>query len=191
MGILLVTPSAPKGGTRHVLQVQYGRALMKQRKKVHEMKKFMAILTLSAVTALPSFAAGTIRDNCGCGLGTELLGEKEPTLVFQLCATFLNGLCANQTFGISSGTLGCNPNSGFAQNEQVQEFVAGNMDRIAVDMAAGQGESLNALADLMNIPADQRASTFAKLQGSFGTIFPSSDITSQDVVTNIDKVLNG
>lgn len=119
------------------------------------------------------------------------LGDQEPTLISQLAATFLNGICGNQTFGITSGTLGCEPAPSIASNQRIQEYVAGNMDRIAVEMAMGQGGSLDALADLMAVPAGDRSELFAKLQSSFGQIFTSSAVSSTEVVGNIDRVLNG
>ncbi len=155
------------------------------------MKKQVLILAV-ALAATGTFAAGTIRDNCGCGLGTMALGDQEPTMLSQLAATFLNGaICGNQTFGISSGTLECEPHAGMASNTRVQQYVAENMDQLIMDVAAGQGESLNALADLMDVSATGRADLFAKLQGSFESIFPTSEVTSMDVVRNMDKVLNG
>lgn len=154
------------------------------------MKKVLVITAIALMAGSSVFAAGSIRDNCGCGLGSMALGDQEPTLLSQLAATFLNGICGNQTFGISSGTLGCDPYSAVASNQRVQEYVAANMDHLAVDMAMGQGGSLEALADLLNVPAGERSNLFAKLQGSFDQVFTSSAVSSADVVANLDKVLN-
>jgi hypothetical protein len=151
-------------------------------------KQFLVVaVTLSAAGA---FAAGTIRDNCGCGLGTMALGDQEPTVLSQLAATFLNGICANQTFGISSGTLECQPAAGIASNARIQQYVADNMDQLILDVAAGRGESLNALADLMEVPATSRTALYSNLQSHFDTLFPTSAVTSADVVRNLDKVIN-
>ncbi|MDA0578217.1 MAG: DUF3015 family protein [Verrucomicrobia bacterium] len=154
------------------------------------MKKQVLILAVT-LSAAGAFAAGTIRENCGCGLGTMALGEQEPTVLSQVAATFLNGICGNQTFGITSGTLECEPHAGIASNAHVKEYIAANMDQVILDVAAGRGESLNALADLMEVPTAERAQLYAKLQSSFDVIFPSSVVTSTDVVSNMDKVING
>lgn len=154
------------------------------------MKKIVALMAVSLLAG-SAMAAGTIRDNCGCGLGTMALGDQEPTLISELAATFLNGLCGNATFGMTSGTLECNPHAGIASNAKIQQFVADNMDRLAVDVAVGQGATLDALADLMDVPAAQRADLFTNLQSHFDTIFSSSDVTSQQVVNSLDKVVNG
>jgi hypothetical protein len=154
------------------------------------MKKLVALMTVSLLAG-SAMAAGTIRDNCGCGLGTMALGDQEPTLLSELAATFLNGICGNATFGMSSGTLECNPSAGIASNAKIQQFVAANMDRLAVDVAVGQGATLDALADLMNVPAAQRADLYTNLQSHFDAIFSSNDVSSQQVVNNLDKVVNG
>ena len=114
------------------------------------MKRAIATCAVTLFVA-GSASAASIRDNCGCGIGTMALADAEPTLIVQLGATFLNGICGNQTFGITSGTLECEPHIGFASNKRILEYVDDNMDHLAMEMAAGQGESLDALADLMEI----------------------------------------
>lgn len=154
------------------------------------MKK-QALFLAVALSAAGAFAAGTIRDNCGCGLGTMALGDQEPTVLSQVAATFLNGICGNQTFGISSGTLECEPHAGIASNTRVQKYVADNMDQLILDIAGGRGESLNALADLLEVPASARTGFGATLQTNFDAIFPTSNVTASEVVQNLDRVING
>lgn len=153
------------------------------------MKKILVALSIAMIGS--AGYAATIRDNCGCGIGTMALGENEATVISQIAATFLNGICGNQTFGITSGTLGCEPASSFAGNQKIQEFVTGNMDQLAMDIAIGQGQSLDALADLMSVPATERTDLYAKMQINFDAIFTSHDLTSEDLVKNLDKVVNG
>ena len=153
------------------------------------MKKLAAFM---AVSLLASGAfAGKISDNCGCGIGRMALGENPPTVLSQLAVTFLNSICGNETFGISSGTLDCAPSAGIASNTRIQQYVADNMDQLATDIAVGQGESLNALADLMNVPSKDRSVLYTNLQSHFEQIFSSSHVTSTEVVGNLDKVING
>lgn len=155
------------------------------------MKKVMAVMAAAMLTGGSALAAGTVADNCGCGLGRMALGDARPSVLVQLAVTFLNGICGNQTFGITSGTLDCAPADGFVSNQRIQQYVADNMDRLAVDMAVGQGETLDGLADLMSVPAEKRTDLYAKLQSRFDDIYASSDVTSKQVVINLDKVING
>lgn len=153
------------------------------------MKKFITLCTVGLLAGTVS--AATIRDNCGCGLGTMALGDQEPTILSQLAATFLNGLCGNQTFGITSGTLDCAPNAGLASNTRIREFIQDNMDHVAMDIAVGQGETLEALADLMEVSTDDRPALYTKLQSNFDSIFTSDGVTSDEVLTNLEKVVQG
>lgn len=147
------------------------------------MKKVIGAITVCLLMASPTFA-GKVKDNCGCGLGTMALGEEEG-LVSHLAATFLNGICGNQTFGISSGTLGCDQATQLVSNKDVQEYIAGNMDALAFDIAAGQGQSLDALADLMQLPADKRAGTYTAWQKNFDSIFSHENVSPEAVANQL------
>ena len=149
------------------------------------MKKFVVIAITAACLTGSAYAQGSIRDNCGCGLGTMALGDQNPSLVMQLVVTFLNAISGNQTFGITSGTLECEPHAGFASNKRILEYVGDNMDHLVMDIASGSGDSLAALADLMDVPQTARADLYATLQSHFDDIFPSEEVTALDVVKNI------
>ena len=153
------------------------------------MKRLLLTLVLVSLIVMPatlSFAAN--KQNTGCGLGT-LIMQGNDGLLYQVLAVTTNGTFGNQTFGISSGTLECEKPSKFASREQLNKYVAENMDNLANDIAKGQGEYLNTLAVLMEVPEGSRAEFYAKLQGSFSQIYPSTDVTSVDVLTNIESMM--
>ena len=148
------------------------------------MKK-LALFTASALFAV-SAMAGTLRDNVGCGLGTMIIGDKgNDSVVMQVLAATTNGTSGNQTFGITSGTLGCKKPSRIVSNDKINKFVADNMDKLAMDISAGHGETLDALAELLKIPADKRASFYAKLKANFDKIYASTAVESADVIDSI------
>ena len=127
----------------------------------------------------------------GCGLGGMVIGD-EPGPI-QLVATFLNGLCGNQTFGITSGTLGCEEprtttHKKRANNELMKEFVVANMDNLAKDIAQGKGETLDTFSEIMEVPVSDRLALYKKLQANFSFIFPSENVVLADVVDNIALV---
>src|SRR5690606_16700117 len=96
-------------------------------------------------------------------------------LLFQVLAVTTNGTFGNQTFGITSGTLNCDKPSRFASREQINNYVADNMDNLANDIAKGQGEYLNTLAVLMEVPEGSRANFYATLQSNFSRIYTSAE----------------
>ncbi|MDA8168484.1 MAG: DUF3015 family protein [Nitrospiraceae bacterium] len=149
------------------------------------------VLSFITVLALLGFTtagfAENIHENVGCGLGTMLLEKSKDSILIEILAATTNATLGNQTFGISSGTLGCRQPARWASNE-LNQFVAANMDSLAKDIAAGKGESLDTLAELMKIPSGGRAAFYSKLQANFAKIFTSENVQSADVIDNIVSV---
>lgn len=151
------------------------------------MKKVLVFVLAISLLAMGSAYAGT-RANCGCGLGSMVF-EGQDGLMSQTAAATTNGTFGNQTFGISTGTLNCDRPANFVQNEKVNMFVAENMDNLAVDIAAGKGESLNTLADLIQMPTEKRPAFFTALQSNFDKVYPGTQVTHKDVIENIAKIV--
>ena len=59
------------------------------------------------------------------------------------------------------------------------------MDNLARDIARGQGEYVNTLALLMEIPDAKRVAFRSQLQAHFSDIYTSDQITYPEVVQNI------
>lgn len=149
------------------------------------MKKFFIALAVVAMVSTTSMA-NTVSQDCGCGLGKLLIGEKEG-LVWNLLGTCLNGLSGNQTFAMTTGTLGCDYGGKFVKNEKMNSFVADNLDNLAIDIASGNGESLNALAEIAQV--EDKANFFAQLKANFDSIYPSANVDHKHVVTEINNII--
>ena len=142
------------------------------------MKKLLVIATATALMTTASFANA----NTGCGLGNQVITNQDSVLM-QVFAATTNGTSGNQTFGITSGTSGCAKPAKFVSNDRANEFVAGNMDALALDISNGQGEALDTLATLLNVSNPE---TFASvLQKNFNKIYTSEDVSSANVIDNI------
>lgn len=149
-------------------------------------KVFICSVMLAFLIAGTAFAAGTASENTGCGLGTLLWENKaDDSSISQALQATTNGTFGNQTFGISTGTSECKQPTRFVKNEKVTQFVAHNMDNIAKDIAMGEGESLDTLAELMDISVDERPAFYSKLQANFSRIFTSEKVEAADVIDNI------
>jgi hypothetical protein len=74
-------------------------------------------------------------------------------------------------------------------NEQLNIYVADNMDSLAVDIAHGEGESLDALAEIAQVPEAKRPMLNSKLQQNFDRIYIDSEVTHETVVTEIAGII--
>lgn len=143
------------------------------------MKKIL--VSMVAVVALSSVAMAGVNNQTGCGLGSVIIKDDSTAIMLALQAT-TNGTSGNQTFGITSGTLGCKKTQ-FVMNEQAQDFVASNMDQLAKEIAIGHGESVDTLAELLKI--SDKAAFSASLQENYNSIYTSQNATMADVLDNI------
>ena len=171
------------------------------------MKKLLLVTALVLALAVPAIAAEPAKTapapaakasgappagqlNYGCGLGATVFkdGQANDSLLLQLVATFLNGLCGNGTFGITSGTSDCAPPAKTASNDRLNEFAYKNLDDLARDIAAGKGETVTTVAVLLDVPAESRPAFYRNLQASFTEIFPSPTVETAHVVDTITKI---
>lgn len=153
------------------------------------MKKLLAVAVISVLFVFATGAAfGAAKDNVGCGLGTMLFkNAADDSILLQAFQATTNGSFGSQTFGLTTGTSECKQPANFVSN-QLNQFVVANMDNLAKDIARGSGETLEAFADLMQVPAGKRAEFYQKLQASFGNIFTSENVVLADVVDNTVRV---
>lgn len=143
------------------------------------MKKIL--VSLAAVIALSSSVMAGVNSQTGCGLGSLIIKDDSTAVLLALQAT-TNGTSGNQTFGITSGTLGCQKTQ-FVMNKQAEEFVASNMDQLAKEIAMGHGESVDTLAELLEI--SDKAAFSASLQENYNSIYTSQNAKMADVLDNI------
>lgn len=146
------------------------------------MKRFLIIsltVLFAGVQAGPAMAvnpgSSAYGDGPGCGLGAQIFNEK--SILHQTLAATTNGSFGTQTFGITTGTLGCSNNGKFVSNEHATMFANLNFDNISQEMAQGGGEHLASLATLLGIPAEQQAAFFAMTQEKYSTLIQSGEPT--------------
>ena len=148
------------------------------------MKKIIATLLIIAAP----LAYADKQDNVGIGLGTEIF-KGHDGLVSQTCAATFNGSFGNQTFAITSGTLGADKPAELWASKQLNKFVEENMDGLAQDIAQGQGESLDAICSILQVEDTEAFN--ASLQENFGDIYTSGVITHDEVIGNMKSIVVG
>ena len=146
-------------------------------------RKLVAIAVAGAFWSMSASA-----ENTGCGLGT-MIWDGDQGIAPQVMAVTTNGTSGNQTFGISTGTLGCEQDGVVRSDAQLGMYTGSNLDMIARDMSRGSGESLHVLADLMGVEESDRAHFYTTLQRNYGDIFSSPDVTAGEVISAIDATL--
>lgn len=135
--------------------------------KGKKMKKLimLSVLALSSI----SFAADKLD---GCGLGWQVTAKKTYTGTFTRATT---NAFVPPTFGMTTGTLGCDQLEIGAKDQEAADFIATNFQSLKSELAAGQGEYVSALAVTMGCQSSS-AAFGSKLQQSYNTVVaPATD----------------
>ncbi|HHP4475336.1 TPA: DUF3015 family protein [Acinetobacter baumannii] len=142
-------------------------------------------LALAALLSAGSSVAMADND-VGCGVGTQVWAGQKGVVPKILAAT-TNGIFTNQLLGITFGTLGCR--QGGTVTAQVVTFTNENAEALARDMAVGQGESLNVLAELMQIKPQDKDRFFKVSKANFGEIYSTNNQNTLQVLVSLQNVM--
>ena len=145
------------------------------------LKKIM----LAAVLATGSSLAMADND-VGCGVGSQVWAGQSG-IIPKLLAGTTNVLFTNQWLGITFGTLGCS--QGGTVTAQVVTFTNENAEALARDMAVGEGESLNVLAELMQIKPQDKDRFFKVSKANFGEIYSTNNQNTLQVLASLQTVM--
>ena len=146
----------------------------------------MKKLILAASMVMASSASFAATDS-GCGVGTMIWEGKEGIAPNVLAVT-TNGTLGNQTFGMTTGTLGCD-NSASQGLMAMNEFLDSNIDKVARDMSRGQGEALEGLASVMGVSEQDKSAFFEVSKANFDRIFSASEVSRAQVVESLAAVM--
>ena len=146
------------------------------------MKKMIFVIVALACLSGSAFAAKKYHAN-GCGLGSMLFTED--SLLHNVLGATTNASSGNQTFGMSSGTLGCET----ADTKKVashEVYIEANRVALSNDIARGNGETLAGLAEMYGCDTKKIAPI---LQKHYKTIFASPKTTATQVNNSINKII--
>ena len=148
-------------------------------------KTLVASLMLGAAVMVSAPAQAI--DSTGCGLGS-MAWRGQSGILPQVAAATTNGTFGNQTFGITFGTSGCDPNGRITGGTQkmVLAFLENNLEQFAMDAAAGEGETLTTLAGIMNM---NEADVAAKTYQNFAVLFPNENVDAVDVTLKFYEIM--
>lgn len=144
-------------------------------------KKGLLLVVASLAFASAARAASGSHTSAGCGLGSILFDKKEAKVHLILAAT-TNGSFGNQTFGISSDTLGCTSNGVVKNDQRVEVYAAVNFQKLQKEMAQGGGEYLTGLSSLLGV--SNKEAFFKLAQTRYETIVPAG-AGSHEMIENL------
>lgn len=145
--------------------------------------------TLAAAMLITAPMGVALADNdIGCGLGT-MIWEGQAGLVPKVLGATTNGTSGNQTFGISTGTLGCSSDGVVTVDARTSMFASANIDQLAAEVAAGEGETLDTLATLYEVEAADRDTFRRTAQANYAVIFDGADVTVADVLARMEAAM--
>lgn len=150
------------------------------------MNKTLVASLMLGVAVMLSAPAQAI-DSTGCGLGS-MAWRGQSGILPQVAAATTNGTFGSQTFGITFGTSGCDPNGRITGGTQkmVLAFLENNLEQFAMDAAAGEGETLTTLAGIMNM---NEADVAAKTYQNFAVLFPNENVDAVDVTLKFYEIM--
>ena len=147
----------------------------------------MKKILIAALVSLPVTAFAAANNVGSCGLGSKVF-EGQHGIAPQVLAATTNGTFGNQTFGITSGTLGCTQDGVVSSNWKTAMFIDGNKAQLARDAASGQGETLDALAALLKVDAADKAAFVSLAKARHAEIFASVE-SADSIATRLKAAL--
>ena len=124
----------------------------------------------------------------GCGWG-NMVFEGQAGMPVHIVATLVNGTSGNKTFGMTSGTNGCDTSGALAYHGKNMLAQQGIMEEVTQDMAVGDGEALTALSVSIGIAPEDRSRFKQTMHENFSSIFSEEDVTAEEVMSNIRSVM--
>lgn len=148
------------------------------------MKKIIAASILAAC-ATTAFAEAPGGPNCGWG---NLIFKGQSGLIPHFGASTTNGTSGNATFGMTSGTNGCSVDGTITYGGK--QLVGSLMGELTEDVARGEGDALSALAAVLGVVPEDRAVFAAAAHQNFERIFPSAEVTADQVIAALYEVMS-
>lgn len=96
----------------------------------------------------------------------------------------------NTTDATSRLTSSTSPGESAANYAQAVRFVQKNYARVKTDMARGNGEHLETLAALLEVPAVERERFYAMAKNNFARLYPQPDTAAREMLQVLSLQMN-
>lgn len=151
------------------------------------MNKFLLVSLLVGGAFLMSTPVQA-QDNVGCGLGA-MAWKGESSKIANILAATTNASFGTQTFGISSGTSGCQQSGRITggTGKMSLAFIENNMEQFAMDASAGHGETIDTLAGILNVDNEKLGQISKE---NFAVIFSNENVDAVSVTLAMLELTN-
>jgi len=151
------------------------------------MKKILTMAVVCAAISISS-PANAIDSTGGCGLGS-MAWRGQSGIIPQILAITTNNSFGTNTFGITFGTSGCDPNGRVTggTGKMVLAVIENNMEQFAMDASAGRGETIETIAGILNVDSEKLG---AAAQQNFAYLFTDENVEAVDLALRIMELAN-
>lgn len=146
------------------------------------------LLVSGAMLGMSSAAMAEAPGGPDCGWGNMLLVGSSG-LGPHLGATITNGTSGNNTIGMTLGTNGCSVDGALTYGGNSLVWFDQILDEYSTDVATGEGEALNAVAVMFGVEPAHRDHFGDVMHENFAQLFPTQNVTSQEVVDSMVVVM--
>lgn len=147
------------------------------------MKKIITGLVLLSASSV-SMAEAPGGPNCGWG---NMLFDGQSGLGAHIIASITNGTSGNNTFGMTTGTNGCSTSGTLSYGGK--SMVSSIMGEFSEDVARGEGDAMDTVAVVYGVEKQDREAFAKVMHENFAVIFPSEDVTADDMMASIEAVM--
>lgn len=147
------------------------------------MKKTMISIALLGFSA-SAMAEAPGGPNCGWG---NMLFDGQAGIAPHFLASTTNGTSGNATFGMTTGSNGCSVDGKITYGGK--SLLGSIMGEFSEDVARGEGEALNAVAVMYGVEQQDRAAFAAAMHTNFQTLFPSENVTADEVMASMNEIM--
>jgi hypothetical protein len=123
--------------------------------------------TKKSAAASHESSGGAVHRSDGCGVGWQYTKKKT------LFGTTTRGTTNNNlsTFGMSSGTLGCQKHPIASREQDAVNYALSNYENLSIELAQGRGEFVDGMAQAMGCDAQSFGQV---MQSHYGSIMAGS-----------------
>ena len=139
-----------------------------------------------ALLGMSSTAMAEAPGGPDCGWG-NMLFDGQAGIGPHFMASSTNGTSGNATFGMTTGTNGCSANGTLSYGGT--SLIGSIMGEFSEDVARGEGEALNAVAVMYGVEQQDRAAFASAMHANFQTLFPSEDVTAEEVMASMNEIM--